>query len=75
MGIDDYIGLFGSHVIDGSLAELIDEFGKLTYITSLKSKGRDMSSKLYHDDLLSKMIAGFSFAGFAFARWLGTRSI
>lgn len=74
LGTDDYVGLFGSHVIDGSLAELIDEFGKLTYITSLKSKGKDMSSKLYDDDLLSKMIAGFSFAGFAFARWLGTRS-
>jgi NADH:ubiquinone reductase (H+-translocating) len=74
LGIDDYVGSFGSHVIDGSLAELIDEFGKLTYITSLKSKGKDMSSKLYDDDLLSKMIAGFSFAGFAFARWIGTRS-
>jgi NADH:quinone reductase (non-electrogenic) len=71
LGVDDYVGSFGSHVIDGSLAELIDEFGKLTYITSLKSRGKDMSSKLYDDDLLSKMIAGFSFAGFAFARWIG----
>lgn len=73
LGIDDYVGSFGSHVIAGSLAELIDEFGKLTYVTSLKSKGKDMSSKLYDDDLLSKMVAGFSFAGFAFARWIDTK--
>ena len=72
LGIDDYVGLFGRHVIDGSLAELIDEFGKLTYVTSLKSKGKDMSSKFYDDDLLSKMVAGFSFVGFAFAKWIGS---
>jgi NADH dehydrogenase len=74
LGIDDYVGSFGRHVIDGSLAELIDEFGKLTYVTSLKSKGKDMSSKLYDDDLLSRMVAGFSFAGFAFAKWIGSES-
>ncbi len=71
LGIDDYVGSFGSHEIDGSLAEMIDEFSKLTYITSLKSKGKDISSKLYDAEPLSKMIAGFSFAGFAFARWIG----
>ena len=58
-----------------NLAETIDEFGKFTYIRSLKSKGDDISSKLYDDNLISKMIAGFSFAGFAFARWMDKRSL
>jgi NADH dehydrogenase len=69
LGIDDYVCSFGNQVIKGNLAEMIDEFGKLTYVRSLKSKGEDISSKLYDDSLISKMIAGFSFAGFAFARW------
>jgi NADH:ubiquinone reductase (H+-translocating) len=70
LGIDDYIGLFGKHVINGNLAKMIDEFGELTYVKSLKTGG-DVSSSMYEDTLLSKLIAGFSFAGFAFARWVG----
>ena len=73
LGIDDYVCSFGNQVIKGNLAEMIDEFGKLTYVRSLKSKGEDISSKLYDDSLISKMIAGFSFAGFAFARWIDKR--
>ena len=70
LGTDDYVGLFGSQVINGNLAKMIDEFGKRTYVKSLKTRGQDISSMLYEDGLLPKMIAGFSFAGFAFARWI-----
>ena len=70
LGTDDYVGLFGSHVINGNLAKMIDEYGRLTYIRSLKTRGKDISSKLYEDSLLSRMIAGISFAGFAFAKWI-----
>jgi len=70
LGADDYVGLFGSQVIDGNLAKMIDEFGRFTYVKSLKTRGQDISSMLYREGLLPKMIAGFSFAGFAFARWL-----
>jgi NADH:ubiquinone reductase (H+-translocating) len=70
LGADDYVGIFGKHVISGKLAKMIDEFGKLTYIRSIKT-GEDISSNLYEDSMISKMIAGFCFAGFAFAKWIG----
>ena len=71
LGADDYVGIFGKHVISGNLAKMIDEFGKLTYVRSLKTRGEDISSNLYEDSMISKMIAGFCFAGFAFAKWMG----
>jgi NADH dehydrogenase len=71
LGADDYVGIFGKHVISGNLAKMIDEFGKLTYIRSIKTGGEDISSNLYEDSMISKMIAGFCFAGFAFAKWIG----
>jgi NADH:ubiquinone reductase (H+-translocating) len=71
LGADDYVGIFGKHVISGNLAKMIDEFGKLTYMRSIKTGGQDISSNLYEDSMLSKMIAGFCFAGFAFAKWIG----
>jgi NADH dehydrogenase len=71
LGADDYVGIFGKHVISGNLAKMIDEFGKLTYIKSIKTGGEDISSSLYEDRTISKMIAGFCFAGFAFAKWIG----
>ena len=73
LGADDYVGIFGKHVISGNLAKMIDEFGKLTYVRSLKTRGEDISSNLYEDNLVSKMIAGFCFAGFAFAKWIGVK--
>ncbi|MGH9976888.1 MAG: hypothetical protein ACRD8Z_13795 [Nitrososphaeraceae archaeon] len=51
LGTDDYVGIFGSHVIDGNLAKIIDEFGRLAYIKSLKTRGEDISSMLYEDGL------------------------
>jgi NADH:quinone reductase (non-electrogenic) len=71
LGADDYVGIFGKHVISGNLAKMIDEFGKLTYIRSIKTGGEDISSSLYEDSMISKLIAGFCFAGFAFAKWIG----
>jgi NADH dehydrogenase len=71
LGADDYVGIFGKHVISGNLAKMIDEFGKLTYIRSIKTGGENVSSNLYEDSMISKMIAGFCFAGFAFAKWIG----
>jgi NADH:ubiquinone reductase (H+-translocating) len=71
LGVDDYVGIFGTHVISGNLAKMIDEFGKLTYIRSIKTGGEDISSNLYEGSIISKMIAGFCFAGFAFAKWIG----
>ncbi|MFY9965751.1 MAG: FAD-dependent oxidoreductase [Nitrososphaeraceae archaeon] len=70
LGADDYVGLFGSHVINGNLAKMIDEFGKFAYVKTLKTRGEGISSKLYEDSMLSRMIAGISFAGFAFAKWI-----
>jgi NADH dehydrogenase len=75
LGIDDYVGIFGTHVISGNLAKMIDEFGKLTYLKTIKTGGEDISSNLYEDTLLSKMIAGFCFAGFAFAKWIGVEEL
>ena len=75
LGADDYVGIFGKHVISGNLAKMIDEFGKLTYVRSLKTKGEDISSNLYEDNLVSKMIAGFCFVGFAFAKWIGAKEL
>lgn len=75
LGADDYVGIFGKHVISGNLAKMIDEFGKLTYVRSLKTRGEDISSNLYEDNLVSKMIAGFCFAGFAFAKWIGVKEL
>jgi NADH dehydrogenase len=69
LGVNDYVGVFGNHVIGGNLAKMVDEFGKLAYVKTLKSRGKDISSVIYDDGLLPKMIAGFSFAGFAFAKW------
>ena len=71
LGADDYVGIFGKHVISGNLAKMIDEFGKLTYIRSIKTGGEDISSNLYEDSMISKLVAGFCFAGFAFAKWIG----
>ncbi len=73
LGADDYVGIFGKHVISGNLAKMVDEFGKLTYVRSLKTRGEDISSNLYED--VSKMIAGFCFAGFAFAKWIGVKEL
>lgn len=70
LGVDDYVGVFGSHVISGNLAKMVDEFGRLAYVKTLRTRGEDISSVIYDDGLLSKMIAGFSFAGFAFAKWI-----
>ena len=75
LGADDYVGIFGKHVISGNLAKMIDEFGKLTYVRSLRTRGEDISSNLYEDNLVSKMIAGFCFAGFAFAKWIGVKEL
>lgn len=75
LGADDYVGIFGKHLISGNLAKMIDEFGKLTYVRSLKTRGEDISSNLYEDNLVSKMIAGFCFAGFAFAKWIGVKEL
>ena len=75
LGADDYVGIFGKHVISGNLAKMIDEFGKLTYVRSLKTRGEDISSNLYEDNVVSKMIAGFCFAGFAFAKWIGVKEL
>ena len=57
------LGVFGNHVINGNLAKIIDEFGALTYIQSIKTRGEDISSKLYDDSMISKIIAGICFAG------------
>ncbi|HEX5978497.1 MAG TPA: FAD-dependent oxidoreductase, partial [Nitrososphaeraceae archaeon] len=57
LGADDYVGIFGKHVISGNLAKMIDEFGKLTYMRFIKTGGQDISSNLYEDSMLSKMIA------------------
>lgn len=73
LGVDDYVGVFGIHVIGGNLAKMVDEFGRLAYIKTLKTRGKDISSMIYDDGLLPKMIAGFSFAGFAFAKWRGDK--
>ncbi len=70
LGVDDYVGVFGNRIINGNLAKMIDEFGRHTYIKSLKYRGEDISSNLYEDSLMSRMVAGISFAGFAFARWI-----
>lgn len=70
LGVDDYVGVFGSHVISGNLAKMVDEFGRLAYVKTLRTRGEDISSVIYEDGLLPKMIAGFSFAGFAFAKWI-----
>lgn len=70
LGVDDYVGVFGRHVISGSLAKIVDEFGRLAYVKTLRTRGEDISSVIYDDGLLPKMIAGFSFAGFAFAKWI-----
>ena len=48
---------------------MIDEFGRLAYIKAIKTR-EDISSMVYEDGLLPKMITGFSFAGFAFAKWI-----
>jgi hypothetical protein len=70
LGVDDYVGVFGSQVISGNLAKMVDEFGRLAYVKTLRTRGEDISSVIYDDGLLPKMIAGFSFAGFAFAKWI-----
>jgi hypothetical protein len=69
LGADDYVGIFGTHVISGNLAKMIDEFGKLNYIRSIKAE--DISSNLYENSMISKLIAGFCFAGFVYAKWIG----
>lgn len=74
LGYDDYVGILEDLVISGSLSKLVDEFAKNTYIKTLRSGGKDISSNLYDQDIFSKMLSGITFAGFTFAKWLGKRN-
>jgi NADH:quinone reductase (non-electrogenic) len=71
LGDDDYVGLFNTHVISGSLAKLVEEFSMSAYIKTLKSGGRDiMNTSLYGDDIFSHLVSGITFARFTFMKWL-----
>jgi NADH:ubiquinone reductase (H+-translocating) len=71
LGNDDYVGLFNTHVISGSLAKLVEEFSMSAYIKTLKSGGRDiMNTSLYGDDVFSHLVSGITFARFTFMKWL-----
>ena len=71
LGNDDYVGLFNTHVISGSLAKLVEEFSMSAYIKTLKSGGRDvMNTSLYGDDIFSHLVSGITFARFTFMKWL-----
>jgi NADH dehydrogenase len=71
LGNDDYVGLFNTHVISGSLAKLIEEFSMSAYIKTLESGGRDiMNRSLYGDDIFSHLVSGITFARFTFMKWL-----
>jgi NADH:ubiquinone reductase (H+-translocating) len=71
LGNDDYVGLFNTHVISGSLAKLVEEFSMSAYIKTLKSGGGDvMNTSLYGDDIFSHLVSGITFARFTFMKWL-----
>ena len=71
LGNDDYVGLFNTHVISGSLAKLVEEFSMSAYIKTLESGGRDiMNTSLYGDDIFSHLASGITFARFTFMKWL-----
>ncbi|MFL6407125.1 MAG: NAD(P)/FAD-dependent oxidoreductase, partial [Nitrososphaeraceae archaeon] len=71
LGNDDYVGLFNTHVISGSLAKLVEEFSMSAYIKTLESGGRDiMNTSLYGDDIFSHLVSGITFARFTFMKWL-----
>ncbi|MFL6349125.1 MAG: NAD(P)/FAD-dependent oxidoreductase, partial [Nitrososphaeraceae archaeon] len=73
LGNDDYVGLFNTHVISGSLAKLVEEFSMSAYIKTLESGGRDiMNRSLYGDDIFSHLVSGITFARFTFMKWLET---
>ncbi|MFL6404021.1 MAG: NAD(P)/FAD-dependent oxidoreductase [Nitrososphaeraceae archaeon] len=74
LGNDDYVGLFNTHVISGSLAKLVEEFSMSAYIKTLESGGRDiMNRSLYGDDIFSHLVSGITFARFTFMKWLEKR--
>ncbi len=70
LGINDYVGSFGDHVISGDIAKIVEEFSKDAYLKALKSGGADMASNLYGNDTISQVLAGITFAGFTFNRIL-----
>jgi NADH:ubiquinone reductase (H+-translocating) len=71
LGDDDYVGLFNTYVISGSLAKLVEEFSMSAYIKTLESGGRDiMNTSLYGDDVFSQLVSGITFARFTFMKWL-----
>ncbi|MFL6379925.1 MAG: NAD(P)/FAD-dependent oxidoreductase [Nitrososphaeraceae archaeon] len=71
LGNDDYVGLFNTHVISGSLAKLVEEFSMSAYIKTLESGGGDvMNTSLYGDDIFSHLVSGITFARFTFMKWL-----
>lgn len=74
LGNDDYVGLFNTHVINGNLAKLVEEFSMSAYINTLESGGRDiMNTSLYGDDIFSHLVSGITFARFTFMKWLEKR--
>lgn len=75
LGYDEYVGVLENHVISGSLAKVIDEFAKNTYIKTLTAGGKNISSHLYEKDILSKMLSGITFAGFTFAKYVRNSGI
>jgi NADH dehydrogenase len=75
LGNDDYVGLFNTHVISGSLAKLVEEFSMSAYIKTLESGGRDiMNTSLYGDDIFSHLVSGITFARFTFMKWLDKKT-
>ena len=70
LGINDYVGSFGDHVISGNVAKIVEEFSKDAYVRALKSSGEDMAANLYRSDAISQVLAGITFAGFTFNRIL-----
>jgi NADH:ubiquinone reductase (H+-translocating) len=70
LGINDYVGSFGDHVIRGNVARLVEEFSKDVYVKALKSGGEDVAANLYRNDTISQVLAGITFAGFTFNRLL-----
>jgi NADH:quinone reductase (non-electrogenic) len=70
LGINDYVGSFGDHVISGNVARLVEEFSKDAYARALKSGGEALAANLYRNDAISQVLAGITFAGFTFNRIL-----
>jgi NADH dehydrogenase len=70
LGINDYVGSFGDHVISGNVARIVEEFSKDAYVRALKSGGEDIAANLYRNDAISQVLAGITFAGFTFNRIL-----